>query len=122
MNFSRLWQWPVGLKGTKFTPHAALGFKSLNHCLVSQQQPFGLFSSAASQLAPRQKRHVLCLDNRWDKNGIWENLGHYCEVAYSSIRGIAVLLGLWQRAAGITAQGREVTPKGKKGAGRSVEM
>jgi len=56
----------------------------------------------------------LRLDNRWDKNGIWENLGHYCEGRYSSFRGIVVLLGLWHRAAGITALGREVTPKEKK--------
>lgn len=35
-------------------------------------------------------------------------------MTYGSIRGIAILLGLWHRAAGIAAQGREVTPKLKK--------
>lgn len=57
-----------------------------------------------------------------DKNGIWENLGRYCEVTYSSVPGIAIVLGLWHRAAGITAQGREVTPKEKGEQGEMLKF
>lgn len=121
-SLGRLWQQPIDLKGTRFIPHAALGFKSLNHCLVSQQQPFGLCSSAASQSAPQHQWHVRCLDNRGIKMGygrIWDVIVRWHTAV---VPGIAIVSGLWHRAAGITAQGMEVTPKEKGEQGEMLKF